>query len=81
VWAHDARRPLPEPARTASWAFVRLHYGERGRNGNYSDAEIDEWALRVREHAGSDDAYVYLNNDWQAFAPRNAQRLERLLAR
>jgi uncharacterized protein YecE (DUF72 family) len=80
VVAHDARRPLPAPPRTADFAFVRFHWGERGRRGNYSDAEVRDWAGRVSEYAGGDDAFVYFNNDWEAFAPRNALMLERLLA-
>ena len=26
------------------------------------------------------DVYAYFNNDWEAFAPRNAETLQRLLA-
>ena len=81
VWAHDARRPLPEPERTAGWAFVRLHYGERGRRGNYSPAELREWAGRIRAHAGGDDCAVYFNNDWEAFAPLDARTMVSLLDR
>jgi uncharacterized protein YecE (DUF72 family) len=80
VWPHDARRPLPAPPRTGDLAFVRFHWGERGRRGNYSDAELREWAPRVRDHAAGKDAFVYFNNDWEAFAPRNALMFERLLA-
>jgi uncharacterized protein YecE (DUF72 family) len=77
VVADDARRPLPETPVTASWSYVRLHYGHRGRRGNYSDRELDAWAGRIRELPG--DVLVYLNNDWEAFAPRNAQGLIRRL--
>ena len=81
VLAHDARRPLPEPPPTADFAFVRFHWGRRGRRGNYSDAELEEWAGRIRELAAARDAFVYFNNDWEGFAPRNALLLERLLER
>jgi len=79
VLAHDARRPLPEPPPTADFAFVRLHWGARGRRGNYSEAELGEWASRVRELAAGRDVFCYFNNDWEGFAPRNALRLESLL--
>jgi uncharacterized protein YecE (DUF72 family) len=73
VLAHDARRPLPEPPATAEFAFVRLHWGERGRRGNYSRTEIEAWAHRVAALAGGrGDVFAYFNNDWEAFAPRNA---------
>ena len=35
------------------------------------------WAARIRSWDA--DAYLYFNNDWEAFAPRNALRLEELL--
>jgi uncharacterized protein YecE (DUF72 family) len=81
VLAHDARRPLPEPPPTADFAFVRFHWGERGRRGNYSDAELERWAPRIHAMAQGRDAFVYFNNDWEGFAPRNAVLLERLLER
>jgi uncharacterized protein YecE (DUF72 family) len=79
VLAHDARRPLPEPPPTATFAFVRFHRGERGRRGNYSDRELREWAARIRELAAGREVFCYFNNDWEGFAPRNALRLRRLL--
>ena len=62
---------------TTDWTFVRFHAGTRGRNGNYSESELEEWAQRFerwREHV---DVYAYFNNDWQGFAPRNASWLKR----
>jgi uncharacterized protein YecE (DUF72 family) len=65
---------------TADFAFVRFHSGARGRRGNYSDAELEEWAERLRGWAGNGDVYAYFNNDWEGFAPRNAAALRDLLA-
>jgi uncharacterized protein YecE (DUF72 family) len=76
VLADDARRPLGRYEQTADWAFVRLHYGSRGRRGNYSEAELRQWATRIRALRGP--AFVYFNNDWEGFAPRNARRLREL---
>ena len=64
---------------TASWTFVRFHYGERGRKGNYSGRELEMWADRIGGWRERAEVYVYFNNDWQAFAPRNALELKRLL--
>jgi len=64
---------------TAPWTYVRFHRGVRGRNGNYSESELREWADRIC--AWEADVYAYFNNDWEAFAPRNASQLLRLLGR
>jgi uncharacterized protein YecE (DUF72 family) len=57
---------------------VRFHYGNRGRRGNYSEAELRELAPRVRELAA--EGYVYFNNDWEGFAVTNALRMRALLS-
>ncbi|MBV8065653.1 MAG: DUF72 domain-containing protein [Actinobacteria bacterium] len=62
---------------TAPWTYVRFHHGTRGRRGNYSESELSEWAERIR--AWTVDVYAYFNNDWEAFAPRNALRLRELV--
>jgi uncharacterized protein YecE (DUF72 family) len=64
---------------TSSWTHVRLHYGSRGHRGNYSERELAEWAARFREWSGEVEILAYFNNDWEAFAVRNAQRLLELL--
>jgi uncharacterized protein YecE (DUF72 family) len=65
---------------TADFAYMRLHYGHRGRRGNYSDTELREWARRIACWARRVDVYAYFNNDWEAFAPRNARALRRMVA-
>lgn len=64
---------------TASWTLVRFHYGSRGRRGNYSEAELQEWARRLEAWSREVDVLAYFNNDWEAFAVRNALRLRALL--
>ncbi len=64
---------------TADWTLVRFHYGHRGRRGNYSAAEIAQWAERIRAWRRRIEVYAYFNNDWEEFAPRNAQALHRAL--
>jgi uncharacterized protein YecE (DUF72 family) len=55
---------------TADFTFVRFHSGTRGRRGNYSEGELEEWAQRIERWPV--DVYAYFNNDWEGFAPRNA---------
>ena len=81
--AHDAalvigdhpERPFQAHEFTTDFTFVRFHYGHRGRGGNYSDAEIDEWAERIAGWRRTRDVFAYFNNDWNAYAIRNAKRL------
>src|SRR5689334_24776877 len=72
-------RPWQPWTRTADWSFVRFHYGARGRRGNYSETELEELADRIVDLAGGGTVYAYFNNDWEGFAPRNAQRLRTLV--
>jgi uncharacterized protein YecE (DUF72 family) len=64
---------------TADWTFIRYHYGHRGRRGNYSDSELEEWAQRIEKWRKTVEVFAYFNNDWEVFAPRNARWLKRRL--
>jgi uncharacterized protein YecE (DUF72 family) len=76
----DPRRPLP-PARPAGeLAVLRLHYGSRGRDGNYSSSELDRWRRRIAAWRSRREVFVYLNNDWCGYAPANARELRRGLS-
>jgi uncharacterized protein YecE (DUF72 family) len=65
---------------TADFTYVRFHAGTRGRNGNYSQRELAEWAERLAGWAEEADVYAYFNNDWEGFAVENARVLANLLA-
>jgi uncharacterized protein YecE (DUF72 family) len=78
---HDARRPLPRASPAGSIAYLRLHYGSRGRSGNYSPRELAIWRRRIAAWRAARPVFAYLNNDWQAFAPRNAISLQAGLSR
>jgi uncharacterized protein YecE (DUF72 family) len=64
---------------TADFTFVRFHSGSRGRRGNYSERELEEWARRIEEWRSTVDVYAYFNNDWEGFAVRNGRWLRRRL--
>jgi uncharacterized protein YecE (DUF72 family) len=65
---------------TTGWTFVRFHYGSRGRRGNYSESELEEWARRLEEWSREVEILAYFNNDWELFAVRNALWLKRRLS-
>jgi uncharacterized protein YecE (DUF72 family) len=79
VIADDQRRPLPRPPLTTDWTLIRFHYGTRGRRGNYARSELAEWAQRIDELRADAEVLAFFNNDWEAFAPRNAVALRGLL--
>jgi uncharacterized protein YecE (DUF72 family) len=67
---------------TTDWTYIRFHHGARGRRGNYSDRELDEWAERIDGWRRRVEVYAYFNNDWEGFAVRNGLALrERLSSR
>ena len=73
------RRPFQAYELTTDWTFVRLHYGHRGRRGNYSSRELDAWASLIGEWRRSTEVFAYFNNDWEGFAVRNGEELVRRL--
>ena len=68
-------RPFQSYEMTADWTYIRFHYGSRGRGGNYSATEIGQWADRIRCWRKRETVYAYFNNDWNGYAPANANEL------
>jgi uncharacterized protein YecE (DUF72 family) len=66
------QRPFQEHERTAYWTFLRFHHGSRGRNGNYSERELETWTRRIAAWRSRVDVFAYFNNDWDGYAVRNA---------
>jgi uncharacterized protein YecE (DUF72 family) len=64
---------------TTDWTYVRFHYGSRGRRGNYSEPELEGWAQLFEAWSRDVEILVYFNNDWEAFAVRNAKWLKKRL--
>ena len=80
VIGDDPRRPFQTSELTADWTFLRFHHGRRGRRGNYSESELRDWAGRIAGLRERAEVFAYFNNDWEAFAVRNARRLLKLTA-
>ena len=58
---------------------MRFHHGARGRRGNYSETELQEWAKRIARWRRRVEVFAYFNNDWEGFAVRNGLWLRRRL--
>jgi uncharacterized protein YecE (DUF72 family) len=58
---------------TASWGYLRL------RHENYTDADLERWAARIRAQSWS-EAYVFFKHEDTAAAPLTARRLMDLVA-
>ena len=79
VISDHPERPFQAREPTADWVYVRLHHGARGRRGNYSAAELEIWKRRIAAWRARREVFVYANNDWEAFAVRNASWLRKRL--
>jgi uncharacterized protein YecE (DUF72 family) len=66
---------------TADFVYVRLHGSKQLYVSGYTDDELDNWALRIRnwsravKGARARDVYVYFDNDAKVHAPHDAMRL------
>jgi uncharacterized protein YecE (DUF72 family) len=72
-------RPFQPHEFTTDWTLIRFHHGARGRRGNYSETELRTWQRRIAQWRRRVEVYAYFNNDWEAFAVRNARRLKAML--
>lgn len=74
---HDAPSPWEV---TARHVYLRGHGPGGAYKDNYSDAELRRWAGMIRKwRRGRRTVYVYFDNDQKSAAPKDAQRLMRLL--
>ena len=64
--------------KTTDEVYIRLHGPHRWYLHDYSKAELADWAARI-EASGAKRAWIYFNNDFEAYAPRNARSMNRLL--
>ena len=74
-------RPFQSRELTADWTFIRFHYGSRGRDGNYSERELESWATRIDEWRRRVEVLAYFNNDWNGYAVANGLLLRKMIQR
>jgi uncharacterized protein YecE (DUF72 family) len=66
------------PVVTSPVAYFRFHGLTGGHRYNYTDEELGQWAETIQA-AKAEECYVYFNNDYQAYAVANCQKLAGLL--
>jgi uncharacterized protein YecE (DUF72 family) len=69
-------RPFQTHELTADWTFIRFHHGSRGRNGNYSETELESWKTRIEKWRREVEVFAYFNNDWMGYAVKNGLGLK-----
>ena len=76
VAAETAGRHPFSLARTASFAYVRLHGATRLYASRYTDEELEMWARQASAWAAAGhDVFIYFDNDAEGHAPHDAVRL------
>lgn len=70
-WADRLGEPQTPLWRTTDWLYLRFHEGPADPWPEYDDETLQRWA---DELDGTQDAYVYFNNDPGGAAVRNALR-------
>ena len=65
---------------TAPFTYIRMHGITDWYAYNYTESDLKWWAKQISQFIKNRlHGYIYFNNDYQAFAPSNAQRLKQLL--
>ena len=66
---------------TADFVYIRLHGPQKIYASSYSDEELYSWTSFVEKQLNEGkDVYVYFNNTFHGYAPRNALKLREFLS-
>jgi len=63
---------------TSDVIYARLHGRSRWYRHDYTRQELAEWTRKI-EGSGAREAWIYFDNDREAYAIKNAQELMRQL--
>jgi len=66
---------------TSDCAYLRLHGRKRWYSYDYSEDELQEIAYLARRLSaqGTKSVFIFFNNDFECYAPKNAMRLKEIL--
>lgn len=63
----------------ADFVYIRLHGSRKLYASDYTEEELTAWARKIEKW--DRDTYLYFDNDFEGYAPKNAIRLKEILAR
>lgn len=67
---------------TADFVYIRLHGPGNKYQGNYSTATLKKWTKKMTEWSSEGkEVYMYFDNDQNAYAAFNAQKIKELTSR
>jgi uncharacterized protein YecE (DUF72 family) len=70
---------LPDTlVKTADDVYIRFHGPASRYSSDYSEKELRSWAKKIRQSKAK-NVWAYFNNDYNAYAPKNALYLRKLL--
>jgi uncharacterized protein YecE (DUF72 family) len=72
---------LPETIRpTTDFLYIRFHgKGKNTYRYNYSEGELADWVSRLTPFLRERELFAFFNNDFNAYAPKNAETFRDLL--
>ena len=59
--------------------YLRLHGKKEWYRYNYSNEKLDKWKNKI-EKSNAEICYIYFNNDYEAYAVKNAIKMKELLS-
>jgi len=59
--------------------YVRFHGSTGWYSHNYIEEELKNWAKKINSEKKWKTLYCYFNNDYMAYAPKNARKLKEIL--
>jgi uncharacterized protein YecE (DUF72 family) len=78
VISESPKFPLREMP-SSDFAYLRFHGPDALYASKYSEAQLTQWAERIRGYACQRDVYCYFNNDLSGYAIQNTKTLRALL--
>jgi uncharacterized protein YecE (DUF72 family) len=58
-----------------------MHGGKTLYGSNYTEEKLITWVKKIKKWLRQNrDVYVYFNNDARGYAPKNAQKLKKMIA-